>query len=439
MSRTLRAVEGLIGHTERPALRRLLVRGLLVPEDAGRPCPNGSVPGAATKRTDACRPGCGSRASCLRRAVLAELDAGELGRLHARVMATLERLGSPDDLESLERLAEHAVRASDRRRAPEYLARAGEVARAAGHDARAAAHFERAAAVARELSGDAADGEAFDLGLRAAEAGLDAGALSVVQQALAPLAEVASRTSPGQAVRRAILDARWARRRIEPEHAIRALSAVADALPAVSVEARLEVCCALAWARLEQGANDETLDVLDGALADVEGSGRGRLLALRAVALARARRGAEAHAAMSEALAIAARSGERRAPLRCAQRHGIVLEAQGDPEAAAARYGRRPRSRSPCGRSPAGQVARARRMRARCRRRRGRGGAPRRGGGASGPEARAGALALVVSAIGARSPFAPPAGTQSRARQASRARSAPPPARRRDGGWTCSR
>ncbi len=336
--RTLSAVEGLIGHTERPALRRLLVRGLLVPEDVRAPLPERLGAWGGDEEDGRLPTRVRVPSELLRRAVLAELDPGELGRLHARVMATLERLGSPDDLESLERLAEHAVRASDRRRAPEYLARAGEVARTVGHDARAAAHFERAAAVARELSGDPADGEAFELGLRAAEAGLDAGALSIVQQALAPLAEVASRTSPGQAVRRAILDARWARRRIEPEHAIRALSAVADALPAVSVEARLEVCCALAWARLEQGANEETLDLLDRALADVEGSGRGRLLALRAVALARARRGAEAHAAMSEALAIAARSGEGVLRYGALNAMAIVLEAQGDLEAAAARY-----------------------------------------------------------------------------------------------------
>src|SRR5690606_22392427 len=159
--------------------------------------------------------------------------------LAAGVVAPLGRRGAGADLDGLERLAGHAARSTERRRAPEYFTRAGERALAEGDAARAARHWMEAASILRE---EQADAEAFELVLRAADAALSSNANELAQQALAQLAQ--REVAPELAVRRALLVARLAGRVLAPEGALAALEAVGGALPEVPRPLRLE---ALAW------------------------------------------------------------------------------------------------------------------------------------------------------------------------------------------------
>ncbi len=335
--RVLGAIEGLVGHTERPALRRLLARRLLVADpvepDAGDRL--GAWGGDEEDERLPARVRVPSE--LLRRAVLAELDETELPRLHARIVATLERLGAGEDLEGLERLAAHAARALDRRRAPDYLLRAADVARAAGQHARASGHLARAAAILREERGDPADTEAFELGLRAAEAALRANALDLAEAALAPLSQAGSRADATLLVRRALAVADSARRRLAHAHAARALDEAREHLAAVDRALRIEALAALGAALAESGAAEDAVALLEQARREAAGDAQGRVLSVLASALARLDRGEEAHEAVSEALAMAARSGEGRLRYAALAAMAAVLEASGEPQAAIAR------------------------------------------------------------------------------------------------------
>lgn len=334
--RVLSAAEGLIGHSERPAVRRLLVRRLWVAEDAESVPPERLGAWGGDEDDERLPARVRVPSELLRRAVLAELDEPELRRLHARIVATLERLGAGDELAGLEQLAEHAAESIDRRRAPEYLARAAAAAMEGGEPARAARHLARAASILREERGDPADLEAFELGLRAAEAALRGGALETVEQALEPLA--ALRPPPELAVRRALFEVRLARRRLTPERALAALDAVSDALPEVDARLRHEALTWQGWALLESGAPEECVRLVEAALERADGASQGRLLGVLAMALARLDRLDDADEAVSRGLALAARTGEGDHRYAALGAMAVVLEARGDAATSAARH-----------------------------------------------------------------------------------------------------
>ncbi|HJL18305.1 MAG TPA: protein kinase [Sandaracinaceae bacterium LLY-WYZ-13_1] len=334
----LSAVEGLIGHTERPPLRRLLLRRLLASEDAAAAPPERLGAWGGDEEDERLPTRVRLPSELLRRSVLAELDDGECARLHGRIVATLERRGAGDDLRGLERLAHHAEASADARRAPEYLQRAGERARREGARERAARHFLRAAELLRAHRGDAADVESFELSLRAADEALAAGALELAEEALAPLGTAAGRVDPALAVRRALAEARRARRRLAPGDAIAALEAVEPHREAVPAALRAEVSLMLGGALLEHGATDRAVAVLEVAAREGAEIARGRALAAWAVALVRADRVQPAHEAVSEALALAAKLGAAELRSGSLAAMAAVLEARDDPAAAAARF-----------------------------------------------------------------------------------------------------
>ncbi len=336
--RILSAVEGLVGHTERPALRRLLVRRLFVSEETDAAMPERLGAWGGDEEDERLPMRVRVPSELLRRAVLAELDEEEQRRLHARVVATLERIGAADDLEGLEQLARHAARSLDHRRVPDYFVRAAELSLSRGEPARAAAHLLSAAHIVREERGDPSDEEAFELSLRAADAALNGGALEVAELALAPLGTAVDRVDPAAAVRRAIMEARVARRRMVPARAREALSEMQEALGLVDPSLRLEALAALGWALAEEGSSVRALEVLAQVVDESDAPRRGRALAALAAQLARADRVEEADSAVSEALALAARTGEGASRYAALAAMGAVLEAQGDLESAASRY-----------------------------------------------------------------------------------------------------
>ncbi|MCZ7683154.1 MAG: hypothetical protein M5U28_31855 [Sandaracinaceae bacterium] len=77
--------------------------------------------------------------------------------------------------------------------------------------------------------------------------------------------------------------------------------------------------------------------LLEQAREEAAGDAQGRVLSVLASALARLDRGEEAQEAVSEALAMAARSGEGRLRYAALAAMAAVLEASGEPQAAIAR------------------------------------------------------------------------------------------------------
>lgn len=336
--RTLSAVEGLIGNTERAPLRRLLRRRLLVSDD-GAASGSERLGAWGGDEEDARLP---SRvrlpSELLRRGVLAEVDAGELQRLHARVVATLERLGEGETLQGLERLARHAALSADRSQVSSYFVRAGDRAVGLGELARAAEYYARAADAIREERRDPSDQNAFELGLRAADQALSAGALELAEEVLASLSATAERASPELAVRWASTAARCARRRSAPAEAVAALEAVRGSLPHVSPALRADAQLMLGRALLELGTSERAVEVLGEVVEHGDDALRGKALAARAVALAKAAQVARAEEAVAEALALAARLGEAELRYASLAATAAVLDARDDPAAAAARY-----------------------------------------------------------------------------------------------------
>ena len=336
--RLVSAIEGLVGHSERPPLRRLLVRRLVVSEDRAAAPPErlgawGGDEGDARLPTHVRVP-----SELLRRAVLAELDEGDSRRLHGRIVATLERLGAGDTLEGLEQLARHALCSIDRRRAPDYSMRAGEAALARGEGERAARHFASAAEVLRDERDDATDPEAFVLGLRAAKEALSVGALDLAALALAPLANVAGRVDPSLSVQRALVEAELACGHLEPALAVMALEVILPELARVEPSLRTEVRLRLGDALLECGETDRAIATIEEAAREARGGAEGRALAGWALALVAADRISEADRIASESLAVAARLGESALRYASLAALAAVVEARGELAAASARY-----------------------------------------------------------------------------------------------------
>ncbi|MBX3274156.1 MAG: protein kinase, partial [Sandaracinaceae bacterium] len=291
------ATEGLVGETEQAPLRRLWARHLVVgPEARGAPPARigswgGHGPTPSALPAEVSVPG-----ALVRRAILAELEPAERARLHARIVATLERVGGDASLEGVERIAEHAARSLDPRGAPDYFVRAGEMARARGELARAARHFIEAARVLRATRGPL-DPSAFERGLDAAAAALDAGMTELAELALGELAEAAPALDAPLRVRHAIATARCARRGYAQGAALAALAAVEPVLADVDAELRDQARALTAWTLAQDGQPARALVVIDRLVEEGTGASLAAALALRATALARLDRLDEADAA----------------------------------------------------------------------------------------------------------------------------------------------
>jgi serine/threonine protein kinase/tetratricopeptide (TPR) repeat protein len=325
------AVEGLVGRTERPILRRLLARRLLTAGEAQAVSPDRLGAWGGDEQDERLPSRVRIPSELMRRAFLSELASAELGRLHARIVRTLERAGEAQDLDALERLADHAARSPEPGAAVEYLQRAAAATEAAGDVRRGAGLLLRAARVGNEAGLDSAD--VAGLALAAGERALRADALDLVPEALA----AARSEAPGLALRTALLEARWALRRLDPRRATEVIARVAGHEPDPPL--RVEAAQVLASAWLDMGRTDAALAELGRALSHAEDAALGRLLALRAEALAMHEgRAPEAEQAAADALAVAARSldGEVRAAALAAL--AVVREVRGELASAAARY-----------------------------------------------------------------------------------------------------
>jgi len=334
----LAAVEGLVGNTSRAPLRRLWLTRLLVGVDVAAGPPERLGAWGGDEEDDRLPTRVRLPSELLRRAVLADLDEGESARLHARIVATLERVGAHETLEGLERLAEHAERSIDRRRAPDYRIRAAELALEIGERPRASRHLEAAARVTRELSGDTGDEGAFDLGLRAADAALDAGAPALARPALDALVEAEARAEPGARVRYAILCARMARQELDAEGAVEALGRIEPLLASVGPALRDRARTLLARACVEQGATERGLEVLDAIIEEAQGDRLGNALALRAIALARLDRLDDAEQGVNDALALAARLAAPTLRYASLAALAVLEESRGELASAAERF-----------------------------------------------------------------------------------------------------
>lgn len=324
------AVEGLVGRTERPILRRLLLRRLLVADDAPTVAPDRLGAWGGDEKDEQLPSRVRIPSELMRRALLRELDPDELGRLHARIVRTLERVGRGQDLEALERLAEHAARSTEPAAAIGYLARAAESARAQGDAPRAVRHRLRAAVVAAEAGVPAE--ETAELALRAADEALAAGSIELVPRAL----EHVDAITPALAVRRGLVEARLARCHREPGRAVDALREAP--LDAIDPPLRADAALVLAIAWLELGPPSEALSVLEPLRHDVELRGRAEVHGLRAVALTLDDRLDEAQRELTEALASAARSGEGRARAAALGALAVLQEARQERLQAARAY-----------------------------------------------------------------------------------------------------
>jgi len=334
----LSSVEGLVGNTERPIVRRLWVRRLVLGADGSEFSPeyegawggdeeDGRLPAVVRLPSE-----------FLRRAVLGGLNDAAEERLHSRIVATLERLGAHDTLGGLEKLARHAGLSVDPRRAPDYYARASEIALEQGDRPTASEHLLAAARLARALSGDPADPRAFELGLEAADVALDAGDVERARLALADGAAGVARADVSHRVRRAILLARHARQRLEGDDAIAALTSVETLLGDVHSELRDEARTLLAATLVETGATLRGLEVLDVIIGSSKGARLGAAHALRATALARLDELEASEDAVNDALALAARLGDPALRYTALAALAVLVEARGDMPGAASRY-----------------------------------------------------------------------------------------------------
>ncbi|MFK7990448.1 MAG: protein kinase [Sandaracinaceae bacterium] len=326
------AAEGFVGHTERPAIRRLLVRRLLVSEDAMAPPPERLGAWGGDEDDERLPSRVRVASELLRRAVLDDMDAMERTSLHGRIVATLERLGHDADLEGLSRLATHARLAGELERATRYSQLAAATAREAGRPEVAARH---AADAARQMRAAGEHDEAFKLAVRAAEDGLQAGALELTDSILSPLHEDA--TTPRAEVELGLLRARLAHRRLEAQTAAKVLSDLP--LSEVGPELRAAARLILGWSMLELGRLEEAIETLSGAGRGVGGLYEGRSLAALALALAWSDRLTEADRAVSRSLAVAARIGEAHLRYASLASMAALHVSRGEDEDASDRFG----------------------------------------------------------------------------------------------------
>ncbi|AKF07033.1 serine/threonine-protein kinase PknK [Sandaracinus amylolyticus] len=336
------AVEGLVGHTGVPALRRLLARRLLVASEHGasehEPTGRwGGDDGAGARPERVSFPG-----AMIARAVRDALDAQEQRRLHARVVATLERIGAASTPEGMRRLAFHAARSFDRRRAPEYLEEVAAHAESRGAPGEAADALAEAARVLREEGDDREGDRAVELTLRASRLAIQGGQ---VERARALLDELASsHGAHGRPATRIAIALARAEAAMRVDHAADALAALEEIDPALvqaPVASRASVRLAAGRALIELGRTDDAIATLVEAVAAFreanDGAGRGHALAVLALAEARADRARAADDTAEEALAVAARLGHADLRYAALAAMGAAEEAAGDLRGAAAR------------------------------------------------------------------------------------------------------
>ena len=339
----LAAVQQTPVDTLEPAVRRLLARKLLVPARGGPHAP----PSAGRWGGGHAEPALPHRvrvaSGILRRAILDGMADADVKRLHGRVAAYLERTPTSAD-DHVDLLAYHCARATDRRRAPEHLVSAAERALVRGDKAAAARRFVDAAQLLRVDGEDPRGERAVEVGLRGAEAALEAGVPAIAEPLLVDLAAAAVvRADAVTRTKVALAHARCAARLGAVKDAMQALEGVAVSLDTLSDGTlRGRALLELGVAQLEGGALGRSLDTLQLAsetLAIAEGGVlHGSALCALATALARAGRTDEAERVVSAALAITARIGHGELRLASLAAIADVHEAQGELEAAAARY-----------------------------------------------------------------------------------------------------
>ena len=327
-----------------PAVRRLLDCGLLSPAEGDWARVGAPGRWGGGRRESPLPDRIRVAGGLVRRAILETLPETDVRRLHGRVLAVLERMRVSSD-EHLELLAHHASRAADRRSAPEHLVQAAERASARGRSAVASRHYFEAARLLHEDGDDPRGERAVDAAIKGTELALESRAPADADRILALLASTPSAHEDPEVQLRLALGlarlamragaAKDARAALEPI-AAGGLAAVGDAL--LRGRALLE----LGLAQLEGGALPASLETLQRAaeqLASAEsGVLHGTALSSLASALARAGRIEEAQRVASAALAVAARHGDSELRFASLGATAEVHEAQGELEAAAARY-----------------------------------------------------------------------------------------------------
>jgi tetratricopeptide (TPR) repeat protein len=338
------SVEGLVGDSGASAFRRLFARALLAPHaeaDKALPADFAAEPAGAwggdvlsAVPSEIVVPG-----RMTRRAMLATLDTSERERLHTKIATVLER--GERTARTIDWLAYHTARSSDRRRAPDYLSLAADALEARGEPARAA---ERLAEAIDVILADALDPEGdrvLALTVRAAPLAIRGDGERTAERVIA-----AARGSAGLRADRsgraglAAVEALVALARGRAKQAIDAVAREADGELPVIDRARLGVL--EGRARLARGEVARAVTVLGEAIAlaaraedpVLEGRGHAHL----ADALARLERFDDAEHALGLALALAARSAHAELRFVSLAAMGNVREGLGDARGACARY-----------------------------------------------------------------------------------------------------
>jgi tetratricopeptide (TPR) repeat protein len=271
------------------------------------------------------------------------MSSGERALLHGRAYAELDRLGRDACIEDL---AHHAARSADRRRAPEHLVEAGHLALERQAPALAAARYLEAARLLREDGARADDVEdrAVALAFRGAELAAGAGAVTLVDEALALLATPAP--GAGGAVHRirvAVLRARAAAARGDSAQRVAALDAVAGELGevkdlALRGAAELELAEGLAGLGRAREALVRLRSAVETLSHGADAALYGRALCVLAESLARAALVDEAEQVVGRALTVAARLGDGVLRFGSLAAMAEVAESRGEILAAAARF-----------------------------------------------------------------------------------------------------
>ncbi len=337
------AVHGAPLAVAESGLRRLLVRRLLVPESGTSMLRSARALWGGGTDAPPVPPRLRVASGVARRTVLEAMSSGERALLHGRAYAELDRLGRDACIEDL---AHHAARSADRRRAPEHLVEAGHLALERQAPALAAARYLEAARLLREDGARADDVEdrAVALAFRGAELAAGAGAVTLVDEALALLATPAP--GAGGAVHRirvAVLRARAAAARGDSAQRVAALDAVAGELGevkdlALRGAAELELAEGLAGLGRAREALVRLRSAVETLSHGADAALYGRALCVLAESLARAALVDEAEQVVGRALTVAARLGDGVLRFGSLAAMAEVAESRGEILAAAARF-----------------------------------------------------------------------------------------------------
>ncbi len=348
---SLKEVTGATPEESEAALRRLLVQRLLTSAgtDLTAGAPRSWWPGSGAwgggHDEDPLPLTLSVPGSLQRRAITDAMGDMDLCRLHGSIAAVLERHGAGADPTGIADLAYHAARSVDRRRAPDYLARASEAALERGDAPAAAEYLVEAARIVREEGDDPDVERSVDFALRGSAMALASGAIDVAEAALdeadrSPFA----RTELTIKVRIALGRARVASRNERWTDAAAILDQAGESIEALTDDSlRGEALLTLGQVEFEAGRPEAGAAILGRAIETLGAAEADELVGVawcrRAEALAWTGKFDEADAAVSAALAIAARLGSGRLRHRSLAAMGAVAEARGAMKAAADRFG----------------------------------------------------------------------------------------------------